>query len=117
MLEPHWLDNLAEGARLQRWFQFQAFGPTVAFRGGISLVRPIGLNLLVWIPLLSLAAVGWKDASRPVRWATLVVTTLALPMQFAFCVMHEIRALYELLPWLLWLVALGLARLTRVSQR
>jgi hypothetical protein len=113
VVETHWSENLGLASRLELWFQFEPYETTVAFPRGLAIARPVGFNLLLWVPLVIVAAVGWRDAKRPVRWATATLVALALPLQVTICMLHEIRDLYEVFPWLLWLIALGLARIGR----
>jgi hypothetical protein len=115
LVEMHLADNLRVVSQLSSWLVFEPFEHTVAFPGGLPIARPVGLNLLVWLPLVALAVHGGRSEPRLAR-ALLAMALPLVALQFSFGVFNEIRNFYELLPALLWLACAGALRRSAASR-
>ncbi len=115
LVEVHVRENLALAAHASSWFVFEPFDRTVLLPNGLPFGRPVGLNLLVWLPIAALGVVGARREPRLGRMLAVMAVPL-VALQFAFGVFNEVRNFYELLPALLWLAAAGVLAIAARDQ-
>jgi len=96
--EWHLARNIAFATDISTYFQFAAIGPCPLFPRGLPFIWPLGPNVIFWLPVLGLIALGWKKAPRFLKK---MLPTIIIPLAlliFFLGYIDEIRASLEALP-------------------